>query len=219
MSVFYQQLTRCYTDTDIPSQKTAQIVMIDDDDFFLQEMQGVKKIQQTQKVDLTQPHAATEAQILRQQSATQVSINNTNNLQDYSIERIQPHAELGYRCHGIQDNVFRRLRQGKNPIDARLDLHKMTIEQAREVVFSFINDCVKYDLRTVIIMPGKGDRNSEDPALLKSHLIHWLPQLAEVLAYHTAQPRDGGAGAMYVLLRKSERKKKQSRQHLHDGLD
>ena len=92
----------------------------------------------------------------------------------------------------------------------------MTIEKAREVVFSFINDCVKYDLRTVIIMPGKGDRNNEDPALLKSHLVHWLPQLPDVLAYHTAQPNDGGAGAMYVLLRRSERSKEQSRQHFND---
>lgn len=191
--------------------------MTDDDDFFLQEMQGVKKIQQTRKADLTRPHEATEAQKLRQQAATQEKIiTDSNHLQHYEIERIQPHAELGYRCHGIQDNVFRRLRQGKNPIDARLDLHRMTVEKAREVVFSFINDCVKYDLRTVIIMPGKGDRNNEDPALLKSHLIHWLPQLADVLAYHTAQPRDGGAGAMYVLLRRSEQKKEQARQHFRD---
>lgn len=182
--------------------------MTDNDDFFLHEMQGVKKIKQTPKADLSQPHTTTEAQKLRQQAATQEQISNdSNHLQHYEIERIQPHAELGYRCHGIQDNVFRRLRQGKNQIDARLDLHRMTIDKAREVVFSFINDCVKYDLRTVIIMPGKGDRNSDDPALLKSHLIHWLPQLADVLAYHTAQPKDGGAGAMYVLLRKSARSK------------
>ena len=194
--------------------------MNDDDDDFLQEMQGVKKIQQTQKVDLSQPHRATEAQILRQQSATQEKVSNdSNHLQHYEIERIQPHAELGFRCHGIQDNIYRRLRQGKNPIDARLDLHRMTIEKARDVVFSFINDCVKYDLRTVIIMPGKGDRNNDDPALLKSHLIHWLPQLADVLAYHTAQPRDGGAGAMYVLLRRSERKKDPSRQGFHNERD
>lgn len=194
--------------------------MTENDDFFLQEMQGVAKIKQTEKVDLTQPHKATEAQQLRQQAATQEKIrNNTNHLQDYAIDRVQPHAELGYRCHGIQDNAYRRLRQGKNPIDARLDLHRMTIEKAREVVFSFINDCVKYDLRTVLIMPGKGDRNNEDPALLKSHLIHWLPQLADVLAYHTAQPKDGGAGALYVLLRKSERNKKNARELLSNGRD
>jgi len=194
--------------------------MTDNDDFFLQEMQGVEKIKQAKKVDLTQPHQATEAQKLRQQSATQEQIStDSNHLQHYEIERIQPHAELGYRCHGIQDNVYRRLSQGKNPIDARLDLHRMTIDKARDVVFSFINDCVKYDLRTVIIMPGKGDRNNEDPALLKSHLIHWLPQLADVLAYHTAQPKDGGAGAMYVLLRRSERNKENAREIRCNGRD
>ena len=182
--------------------------MTDDDDFFLREMQGVKKIQQVKKVDLSQPHAATEAQRLRQQSATNEKISSDpNHLQHYEVERVQPHEELGYKCHGIQDNIFRRLRQGKNPIDARLDLHRMTIEKAREVVYSFINDCVKYDLRTVLILPGKGDRNIEDPALLKSYLIHWLPQLADVMAYHTAQPKDGGAGAFYVLLRRSRQNK------------
>jgi DNA-nicking Smr family endonuclease len=182
--------------------------MTDEDDLFQQEMQGVKKIQQTQRVDLSQPHETTEAQKRRQQAATQEQDRlDSNHLQHYEVTRVQPHAELGYKCHGIQDNVFRRLRQGKNPIDARLDLHRMTIEKARELVYSFINDCVKYDLRTVLILPGKGDRNTEDPALLKSYLIHWLPQLADVLAYHTAQPKDGGAGAFYVLLRNNNKKK------------
>ncbi len=181
--------------------------MTDEDDFFLQQMQGVKKIQQTKKADLAQPHKTTEAHKLRQQAATSEQISaDPNHLQHYEVERVQPHDELGYKCHGIQDNIFRRLRQGKNPIDARLDLHRMTIEKAREVVFSFINDCVKYDLRTVLILPGKGDRNIEDPALLKSYLIHWLPQLNDVLAYHTAQPRDGGAGAFYVLLRNNKKR-------------
>ncbi len=192
--------------------------MTDDDDFFLQEMQGVKKIQQTAKVDLSQPHKITEAHKARQQSATSEKISSDpNHLQHYEVERVQPHDVLGFKCHGIQDGVFKKLRQGKYQIDARLDLHRMTIEKAREMVFSFINDCMKYDLRTVLIMPGKGDRNSEDPALLKSYLIHWLPQLEDVMAYHTAQPKDGGAGAFYVLLRKSERKKVQAREHFRKG--
>ena len=146
--------------------------MKDDDEFFLKEMQGIKKIKQVQKANLIQPHKTTEAQKLRQKAATQEKISaDLNHLQHYAVERVQPHDELGYRCHGIQDNIFRRLRQGKNPVDARLDLHRMTIDKAREVVYSFLNDCVKYDLRTVLILPGKGDRNIEDPALLKSHLV------------------------------------------------
>ncbi len=192
--------------------------MTDDDDFFLQEMQGVKKIQQAKKADLAKPHKATEAHKLRQQAATREQISaDPNHLQHYEVERVQPHDVLGFKCHGIQDGVFRKLRQGKYPIDARLDLHRMTIEKAREMVFSFISDCMKYDLRTVLILPGKGDRNVEDPALLKSYLIHWLPQLEDVMAYHTAQPKDGGAGAMYVLLRKSERKKQQAREQFSKG--
>lgn len=183
--------------------------MTDDEDFFLQAMQGVKKIEQKQKADLKQPHTTTEAQMLRQQSATHIPAHsNPNHLQHYNVERIQPHDAIGFKGHGIQDSVYRKLRQGKYPIDARLDLHRMTIDTARERVFSFISDCVKYDLRTVLILPGKGDRNIEDPAVLKSHLVHWLPQLADVMAYHTAQPNDGGTGAMYVLLRKGERKKR-----------
>lgn len=187
-----------------------QNTMTDDEDFFLQEMQGVKKIQLTPKADLTQPHTLTEAQKLRQQSAISEQItSDPNHLQHYEVTRVQPHDELGFKCHGIQDSVFRKLRQGKYPIDARLDLHRMTIDRAREAVFSFINDCVKYDLRTVLILPGKGDRNIEEPALLKSYLVHWLPQLTDVMAYHTAQPKDGGTGAMYVMLRKNSKNKDQ----------
>ncbi len=192
--------------------------MTDDDDFFLQEMQGVQKIQQTKKVDLSQPHQVTEAHKARQQSATEEKkASDPNHLQHYEIERVKPHDVLGYKCHGIQDGVFKKLRQGKYQIEARLDLHRMTIEKAREMVFSFIQDCMKYDLRTVLILPGKGDRNGDDPALLKSHLVHWLPQLDDVMAYHTAQPKDGGAGAFYVLLKKSERKKMQAREHFRKG--
>lgn len=192
--------------------------MTDDDDFFLQEMQGVQKIQQSKKVDLSQPHQVTEAHKARQQAAiAEKKASDPNHLQHYEIERVQPHDVLGYKCHGIQDGVYRKLRQGKYQIDARLDLHRMTVEKARQMVFNFIQDCMKYDLRTVLILPGKGDRNSDDPALLKSHLIHWLPQLEDVMAYHTAQPKDGGAGAFYVLLRKSERKKMQAREHFRKG--
>lgn len=182
--------------------------MIDDDEIFLQEMQGVKQISQKKKVDLSQPHQMTEAHIARQKSATSEKIGSASNpLRHYEVTRVQPHDALGFKGHGIQEGVYRKLRQGKYQIDARLDLHRMTIEAAREKVFTFINDCIKYDLRTVLIMPGKGDRNIEDPALLKSYLIHWLPQLPDVMAYHTAQPKDGGAGAFYILLRKREREK------------
>ena len=192
--------------------------MTDDDDIFLREMQGVQKLTVKEKVDLSRPHQVTETHLARQQAATSEKITvDSNHLQHFEVNRVQPHDVLGFKCHGIQEGVYRKLRQGKYTVEARLDLHRMTIDTAREMVFAFIKDCMKYDLRTVLIMPGKGDRNSEDPALLKSHLIHWLPQLDDVMAYHTAQPKDGGAGAFYILLRKSERKKAKAREHFFKG--
>ena len=67
------------------------------------------------------------------------------------------------------------------------------------------------DIRCLLILHGKGER-STPRALLKSHVSAWLPQLPAVMAMHSAERRHGGSGALYVLLRKSERKKAENRE-------
>ena len=62
-----------------------------------------------------------------------------------------------------------------------------------------------------MILHGKGDRSST-PALLKSYVNKWLPALPQVMAFHSAQRHHGGAGAMYVLLKKSDDKKQENRE-------
>lgn len=131
------------------------------------------------------------------------------------VTMVDPLAELSFRRTGVQHGVFRNLRLGKYALDARLDLHKMTVEQARGEVYQFIQDCLEQDVRTALIMHGKGELR-EQPAVLKSCVAHWLPQMDEVLAFHSAQKAHGGLGATYVLLRKSERKKQETRDKLLD---
>ncbi|WNO08141.1 DNA endonuclease SmrA [Teredinibacter sp. KSP-S5-2] len=124
---------------------------------------------------------------------------------------LDPYDVLSFVRPGVQHGVYRNLRQGKYQIDARLDLHRLTVEQARKAVFQFVTDCVSNDVRMALITHGKGEgRNT--PALLKSHVNHWLPQLDLVLAYHTAQKWHGGYGATYVLLKKSDKKSEQARE-------
>ena len=106
--------------------------------------------------------------------------------------------------------MFRNLRLGNYAIDARLDLHRMTMEQARLSLFRFVQDCLHNDVRTALITHGKSE-GRPTPALMKSCVAHWLPQCEEVLAFHTAQKRHGGLGATYVLLKKSQLKKQQNR--------
>jgi DNA-nicking Smr family endonuclease len=95
-----------------------------------------------------------------------------------------------------------------------LDLHGLTVEQARHEVHRFIRDCVHYDVRSALISHGKGRNNKERQPLLKSFLARWLPMFPEVMAYHSAQKWHGGAGAVYVLLRKSEKAKDRTRERL-----
>jgi DNA-nicking Smr family endonuclease len=75
-----------------------------------------------------------------------------------------------------------------------------------------LRQCRKYELRTVIILHGKGDRNPDKVATIKSHLAVWLPQIEEVLAFHSAQKQHGGTGAVYVMLKKGERSKQTNRE-------
>ncbi len=95
------------------------------------------------------------------------------------------------------------LKQGKIPYTGRLDLHGLTPDTARDVLCEFIDRQYKADSRCVLIIHGKGGRFNEAP-ILKNLVYHWLPQLPQILAFHSANPRDGGNGALYVLLKKQK---------------
>ena len=113
----------------------------------------------------------------------------------------------------MQQGVYRKLRLGKYPIEHTLDLHRKTIKESRKLVWDFINYCMKKSYRTVLITHGKGEQ-SQPPAKVKSYVAHWLTQIPEVLAYHTAQRQHGSYGAVYILLKKSEQQKQQTREKL-----
>ncbi len=121
------------------------------------------------------------------------------------LEMVEPLEVISYCKAGVQHGVFKKLRLGKYPFDARLDLHRLTVEQAREEIYRFVNDCIAHDIRAALITHGKGE-GRDKPALLKSCVAHWLPELDQVLAFHTAQKQHGSYGATYVLFKKSDNK-------------
>ena len=117
----------------------------------------------------------------------------------------------------MQHGVFRKLKQGKYAMDARLDLHRMTVEKAREEVFCFIREAMAYDLRNVMIVSGRGNHSNSPEAILKSYVNKWLPEFEEVLAYCSAVPHHGGTGAVYIMLKKSERRSQENRTEFNRG--
>ncbi len=184
--------------------------MPDEDQFRAMLGDDVTPIKIEKRVVIDKRHTDDKTLARRRDCAQSVIEQMDDPLAGEPVEMVEPLAELSFRRTGVQHGVFRNLRLGKYALDARLDLHKMTVDRARQEVYQFIKDCMQNDVRTALITHGKGETRQQ-PALLKSCVAFWLPQIEDVLAFHSAQRPHGGAGATYVLLRKSERKKQETR--------
>lgn len=106
---------------------------------------------------------------------------------------------------GIDRRLLRRLRSGDYAVQAHVDLHGATREEAKERVARFILESRRAGRRCVLIVHGRGLHSKDSIPVLKQAVRSWLErgQLARsVLAFATARPTDGGAGAVYVLLRR-----------------
>lgn len=103
---------------------------------------------------------------------------------------------------GLSLRQKRQLTQGRIRYEARLDLHGFTAHEAAIAVARFLDQSTQQDCRCVLIVHGKGYHSGGYP-VLKAQLIRWLDQHRAVIAFSSATQRDGGTGALYVLLRAS----------------
>ena len=121
---------------------------------------------------------------------------------EMDVERLlDTDDQLSFRRDGIPPETVRKLRRGKWVIQSQLDLHGLRVDEAREAVADYIRSCVKQDVRCVRIVHGKGLGSAGKESVLRDKARRWLVQKKEVLAFCQATPKDGGAGALLVLLR------------------
>lgn len=102
---------------------------------------------------------------------------------------------------GLGPDVLRDLRRNRWPITATLDLHGTTQDAAWDRLAPFLQSCLAHQIRGVCIVHGKGIGSRDGTPVLKQIVRRWLVQLDAVLAYVECAERDGGAGAVHVLLR------------------
>lgn len=123
-------------------------------------------------------------------------------LHDASL--IDLHLEGGdaaaWARHGVQASVLRDLRRGRWTLQANLDLHGHTRDEARDALSLFIRECIAHEKRCVRVVHGKGLGSPGREPVLKKLVHGWLAQKKEVLAFCQARNADGGAGAVVVLL-------------------
>ncbi len=103
---------------------------------------------------------------------------------------------------GLQSKLLRRLRTGDLPLEGSLDLHGMRVEQARAALARFIDGAQGQGQRCLLLVYGKGYGSENGRGVLRRHALHWLRQHPALLAYAPAQPRHGGDGALYLLIRR-----------------
>lgn len=117
-----------------------------------------------------------------------------------------PHDDtLLYVNGGITLKRQRQLRQGKIEVQRRLDLHGQTLNQSAASLSRFLDNCTEANINSVLIIHGKGYNSGTSGPVLKTHINHWLKSHPAVLAFSSAQPCDGGTGAVYVLLRQANK--------------
>lgn len=98
-------------------------------------------------------------------------------------------------------DTARNLRRGQWPAGAELDLHGLRVAQARHAVLAFLDECLEHGIRCVRIVHGKGYGSQGLEPVLKDKVRTWLVQKPDVMAFSQAPEREGGAGALLVLLR------------------
>lgn len=109
---------------------------------------------------------------------------------------------LSFCRDGIQKNVFKKLRSGHYRISDELDLHGFTVKQAKELLVYYLQEAVQFEGCCIRIIHGKGLSSGKQKSVLKTYINHWLSEHERVLAFHSAKIKDGGTGAVYVLLKR-----------------
>lgn len=128
-------------------------------------------------------------------SATPSSIPDT--LSDFTAEP----APVEYLGNGLSRMTLRKLRRGAWPIQDSLDLHGCTSDAARKLLQEFLHEAAQRESRCVLVIHGKGLNSQGGEAVLRKLARHWLTQHPQVLAYCDAPAKDGGSGAVLVLLK------------------
>lgn len=194
-------------------------ISLEEEQIFRQEMQNVIPIQSAQaniQVKASQQNQLTKK--LRRQALESQLEEETNPLSDNEyVELLHPYDELSFYRQGVQEGVLRKLRLGHYHLDAKLHIQHLSVQQARRQLYTFIQEGLQLELRTLLIVHGRGQHIQDRRALLKSYLAKWLTEIPQVLAFYSAQMHHGGTGATYVLLRKSRRQSEANRQIFNRG--
>ena len=172
----------------------------DDNDLFQQMMSDVKPLPSKKSADNRLPPEKPRPSPKSRPSAQQKPL--TGYIAREHVPDVRPEEALFFARSGLQHRLLRQLKRGDLRPEAQLDLHGQTVAEAGTQLSHFLDDVQATGLRCICVVHGKGHRSAEGRPVLKTQINQWLRDTPAVLAFCSAQPKDGGMGAVYVLLRR-----------------
>jgi DNA-nicking Smr family endonuclease len=174
---------------------------IPDEDLFLEEVAGVRPLDRRERVPVRAPAAARSPQDpdeeVRRALDDLVSGAGALDVSD-TDEYVEGAARDADRL------LVKKLRRGDLAVEGHLDLHGRSVDEAREATVKFLLASRRAGKRVVLVVHGRGRHSEGGVPVLKQKLVQWLGRSGlsrHVLAFSSARGSDGGAGAVYVLLR------------------
>lgn len=179
----------------------------DDEALFKKSMHGVKKmdtsniakIEKDKKKKLDSQTLAKRASAIGPMQTDNAELSDTQAM----LNPVASQATLSYRIATLQHKVFEDLKAGNLRWFDAVDLHGCTVEDARMAVLQIIQMAKDENQNVIKIVHGKGPE-----AILKTYVNGWLRQHRDVLAFVSAPEKQGGTGAVLVLLKRSEKNPK-----------
>ena len=170
----------------------------EDDDLFRRAMTGTKPLRTENRAPgpsrKPQPKArfadADHKDVLRESMEADIDTMEYGNADSLRFQR-----------PSVGRTTMRMLSRGSYAIQAEIDLHGMTVAEAKPRLATFIERCAKNNKLCVRVVHGKGLGSGDRGPVLKKAVDRWLRQWDVVLAFVSARQVDGGTGAIYVLLR------------------
>ena len=171
----------------------------DDVSLFRRLMGDAKPLPQTDKAPEHRPRVSARARFARQDEREAL----TESLEN-DIDETETGAGEALRFHrpSVGRRTMRKLARGQFSVQDEIDLHGMTVPEAKEALHAFLRVCELDSYTCIRVVHGKGLGSGDRGPILKSKVNKWLRQWNKVLAFVSTRQIDGGTGAVYVLLRK-----------------
>jgi len=171
----------------------------DDADLFRRAMSDAKPLQSDKRAARHSQKPKPRARFTR---ADQAEVVQESMRADIDTTQEDNGDNLRFHRPSVGRRTMRKLLRGGFSVQAEIDLHGMTVAEAKPRLADFIKNCASHGQLCVRIVHGKGLGSGQRGPVLKRNVNRWLQQWDDVLAFVSARQVDGGTGAVYVLLQR-----------------